>query len=552
MMKRMVQRSLPFLVLAGLMSCKGDPTGDLRNGFDHALASPGTLFVTEGTTGFVIVTAVDEQGNSVVGRFSDPAAVGTGITVVLDDTYLPVYDSKGNLVPQKERTSVRYAVHADANTANSSFQLTVSGQTITVPVRIIPAIVNVVTASALAPVPGDTITLTAPAPYKFTPTSVATAGSATLFKVSLSADSTVLRVVPVAGISVPISISNTILTYAPDAATLTVLTSAPVVTVANRLALNKTTFAIGDTVIATAPLGYRFIGGGADTISIGGAPFFKIGISTDSTKMRLLIGPNANDQVKVTGLRVRGLTTGFGPFTLSSDSVLSPVVTNFPATFSAAAPAIQDTITVTAGAGFKFLPTAQFATSGLNAFVVSRAADSSSVRVVPIPGTTSGPVTVSGVVASTLTNVSLTLPTTASLTIPAAYAAGAIATAPTINIPATGATSTYIDNGSAAAASACDNIGFHCRFYKIVLAAPRTFRVTLNWGNTADIGGYFINAVGDDQFGDFACDAKGAGAAGQPETCSQTLGAGTWYLALADFTSASPQNTSWRITLLGQ
>src|SRR5262249_38582517 len=149
------------------------------------------------------------------------------------------------------------------------------------------------------------------------------------------------------------------------------------------------------------------------------------------------------------------------------------------------------------------------------------------------------PVTVTGVVLATLRNVSLVLPSSTSLTVPAAYAAGAIATAPTINIPATGATTMYLDNGATAAAAACGNTGNHCRFYKIVLAAPRTFRVTLNWGNTADIGGYFIDAAGVDQFGDFACDNFGSGAAGQPEQCSETLPAGTWYLALADFTAAA-------------
>ncbi len=223
------------------------------------------------------------------------------------------------------------------------------------------------------------------------------------------------------------------------------------------------------------------------------------------------------------------------------------------ATVSNATPANQDTVIITLSPDFKFTPTGGVTLNGIPGAIIDRAADSSSVTFVVLGGAAVAPGThpvVTGVVLTYLGSP-LSLPATATMDVPVGFVgAVAIATAPTIVIPPTGENSTYFDVGATAAAAECGNVGAHCRFYKIVLAAPRTFTVTLNWGNTADFGGYFIDAAGNDQFGDFACDAHGSGATAQPETCTETLPAGTWYLALADFTAAA-QNTTYRTFLEG-
>ncbi len=533
MIRHMVQRSLSFVVLAGLMSCSGDPTGDLRGGFDHLQVDPGAIFVNEGTTKFVVITAVDKQGNSVVVNFGDPASVGAGITVAKDLTYQPVYDDKGNLVPPKNVVSTRYAVTANVNTGVSSFQVTAGGETVTVPVRIVPTNLAVGTLSNAAPLVGDTITMTVPAPYKLTPASVATVGTVALQKVSISADSTTIRAVVPGGLNGPVSVSNTILAYAPTAVTLAALSSVNLVTPSNLLTISKTNAAIGDTIVITAPTGYRFISG-SDTASFGGAPFARLGVSTDSTQLRVLIGPNANSSARVGGMRIKGAPT-FGPFALfSPDTVKTPVVTNFPATLSTATPSVNDTVVLTAPANMRFRPTATIAQGAFAPLILSRSADSTQIRFAPARAG-GGPLTVTGVVFTTLTSVSLTLPTVASLTPPPARTGtDAIATAPTIALPAVGQSITVLDGGAFIGDNSVSG-GVGNKFYKITVPASTSVTVNMQWSNTADIDILFGLADGSNFRNCFA-GATGA----NPEQATCTLPTGDTILFANLFAGAAP------------
>jgi len=460
-MNRVTRGTVVLAAAVAMLSCKGDPTGDLRNGIDHLIALPGAIFIGPDSTKTVLVEAVDKQGNRLAANFA-LGSVGAGITVVPDDSFNLVYNTNGQLVPPKNWTRIQYIVTGSSNSNNSSFVVTAGGKSLTIPVRLIPDTASTLTVSATAPALGDTVVATAGANFKFTPASV---------------------------------------------------------------------------------------------VSLAGASVVTLGISADSTQISFIPGPSGNGPVSVTSMVV-SYATVLGGYTANSGAttVTTPPVLDFPATFSTATPSsfpTQDTVTITAGAGFKFLPTATVSIGGTAGFIISRAPDSSSIKFIPISGSTSGPATVNGVVLSFLTAVSLNIPTQSSITV-AASGATTLAGAPTINIPATGVTSFYVDGGLFATAAQCGNIGNHCRFYKIVLGAPRTFNVSLTWGNTADIGGYFIDAAGNDQFGNFACDNFGSGAGGQPEACSQTLPAGTWYLALADFTAAAQNTTTVRMTLTGQ
>jgi hypothetical protein len=534
------------------IACKGDPTDSLRNGIDQLQADPSALFLRPDSVKTLIVSAADEQGNALGTKFT-VGTVTSGITVAEDDSFGLVFNNAGNLVKPTNPTRVQYIVTATGKVGDNSFVVRAGGKSLTIPVHILPDSVNTPIVSTGITAVGDTAAVTAGTQFRFMATSTVKVGATTAFVAGFSADSATIKFVPAPGSHGVVSVTNTSTVYAPTVPIKTSVTVAPDTLLVP--ALPNVTFApavanAGDTITVTAPGAMRFTSTSAVSIPASGGA--TASVSADSLTYKFIAGPNAAAAISVSGAVISGAPT-LGKFTLTSGAatLTTPALPSFPATLSNAAPAINDTITITAGAGFKFLPNASIST-GANALIISRAPDSSAISFVPAPGTTSGPPVVTGVVLDYLTTVPLTVPASVSLTVPAAIpGANAVATAPTLAIPPTGETSTYADFGAFATAAECGNIGNHCRFYKLVLAAPTTFTASLRWGNTADIGGYFIDAAGNDQFGDFACDAKGSGTGGQPETCSETLPAGTWYLALADFTGAA-QNTSVYITLTGQ
>ncbi|HEY7028376.1 MAG TPA: pre-peptidase C-terminal domain-containing protein [Gemmatimonadales bacterium] len=124
-------------------------------------------------------------------------------------------------------------------------------------------------------------------------------------------------------------------------------------------------------------------------------------------------------------------------------------------------------------------------------------------------------------------------------------ATGALATAPTIPVPASGANEVLYDaaafNGSA---DCTGSEGVPCRFYKIVLAAPTTMDFAASWfddpagvGATTDLGVYMVDAGGND-LGSFGCDSHGND--GVTEVCTVALGAGTYYVTVVTFAAFYP------------
>jgi pre-peptidase len=360
-MKRVTRRSMA-LVLAGVAACKGDPTGDLRNGVDHLVATPSAIFLSPGASTNVLIEAVDEQGNREGTRFS-LGVVSPEINVVIDSGFNQVVDNNGNFVLPDEPTRLRYIVTPEAPVGDASFEVKAGGHSITIPVRLVP------------------------------------------------------------------------------------------------------------------------------------------------------------------------------------DSVA--------ATFSNAAPALGDTVTLTTAAPFVFGPAATVTAGGSDAIMVSHSA--TTLKFVPFPGGAAGPVTVNGVGLTYASTLSLSLPSTASFTVPAGLTGtGSLATAPAFTIPAAGSTKLFIDEGITAAVPQCTNsaLGSPCRVYKITLAAGRSFDMTATWGGEQDMGIYFLNSAGTLTFTPGACDDKGDGAAGQPESCTITLAAGTFYMVAVNFSGDDP--TWLRLDLEGK
>ena len=86
----------------------------------------------------------------------------------------------------------------------------------------------------------------------------------------------------------------------------------------------------------------------------------------------------------------------------------------------------------------------------------------------------------------------------------------------------------------------CGDIGVDCQIYKFTLAADADVNVLANWEGTSDVGIYFLASDGTTAAGDASCDANGNGDTAQPETCVQSLTAGTYFMAVVPFGPVYP------------
>src|SRR6267142_138997 len=85
-MQRLIRCSVLFGVLAAIWACSGDPTNNSGKP-TLIVADPTVLFVTQGDSQGVVVTVVDEDGQSVAATFD--ATQGAGISVTRDLNFLP-------------------------------------------------------------------------------------------------------------------------------------------------------------------------------------------------------------------------------------------------------------------------------------------------------------------------------------------------------------------------------------------------------------------------------------------------------------------------------
>lgn len=558
-MNRVTRGTVVLAAALAALSCKGDPTDSLRNGVDKLVANPSAIFLRPDSTKGIIVEALDEQGNRLATDFKI-AANPTGATLVEDTAYNIVYDVNGNAKRPSPWTRARYEVTATSQFGSTSFTINAGGKSLVIPVRVLPDTATSVTLSTTTPNVGDTVTATAGAGFLFSSTTTVGVSGANVATLDLSADSTQVTFVVGPGASGVPSFTNLVVAYATSIGGYAANGSAALTTpAAANLTANLTNAAAGDTIVVTAPAPYKFTP--SSTPSVGSAGLALVGVSTDSTTLSFLIGPSAGDTISVDNLVVSGVPTA-GTYTLTTATTLTtPAVPNFPATYSSAAPALNDTITMTVGSGFRLLPTAVVTINGRPATIISRAPDSLSLTMVPVPGTGAGAPTVNGIVLSFLTGVSLNIPANANVTAPAGLAGtDAFATAPTIPLPGAGQTVIFHDAGSFANVAECTgDLGGPCRVYKVVVPTARTYALTLSWQGTTDLGIYTYDNTQSLDTGLWVCDAKGAGSAGQPETgggCTASMTAGTYYIVVDSFSPfyGAPNNvdpTDIRLTIVG-
>jgi hypothetical protein len=239
---------------------------------------------------------------------------------------------------------------------------------------------------------------------------------------------------------------------------------------------------------------------------------------------------------------VRAATTSSfvsSSFTISAGgkSVVVPVSitpANFPATFSSLTPAFGDTVVLTAPAPLTFSSGSTITIGTVVQPLVSISPDSSTASFIAVPGS-AGNLVVSGLTLPYLAS-SLTLTTVDAINAATVSGTGDFATAPTLATPTTGQTITYVDAGAFAGNPECTGtLGGPCLIYAIDKGAG-DIDVTLTWSNTTDLGVYFYDS-GVNIIGSLGCDSFGAGAAGQPETCTLTGPAGTYYLVVDTFSA---------------
>lgn len=214
-MKRLILCPVVALSVPFLMSCSGDPTDSLRSGVEKLNPNPSQVFLQQGKTTNVDVTATDGQGNQIETAFAI-TNVGPGISVERDPTFRPVYVNDTLLAPPATDAIFRFRVTANQLVA-SNFTITAEGQDVVVPVSVTPdpLLIPQAAVSTSGPNPQDTITLTLPAPYAFQGSASVAFDVGNAVVVGRSPDGSQLKVLALPGSTGAGAISGLFINYLP-------------------------------------------------------------------------------------------------------------------------------------------------------------------------------------------------------------------------------------------------------------------------------------------------------------------------------------------------
>jgi hypothetical protein len=281
-----------------------------------------------------------------------------------------------------------------------------------------------------------------------------------------------------------------------------------------------------------------------------------ITVVEDTTFLQTTIGTHlqTSQRFVVTGsdLVNSSFTVGTGGDTLQIPVTVTPV--EVAAAFSNTAPALNAPITVTAPAGYKFLPNAFVSFGADPAVTLSRAADGTTLTVVPqpaFPDPTEIPptpkfrtATIDSVEAAYIPGAPLVLPTTDSVLVPlldTVAGHNATSTAPVIPTPGQGESSAFFDTGGFTGTDITGDtdpgtVGPTAQYYQFTLPETDTVNVTLNWpaSSVADLDLVLCS--------DASCSAPNFVAAGasHPESGDYILPPGTYYIAAVLFFEDAP------------
>ncbi len=283
-----------------------------------------------------------------------------------------------------------------------------------------------------------------------------------------------------------------------------------------------------------------------------------ITVEEDPTYLATTIGTNLETSQRfiVTGNEL--LNSSFTVET-NGDTLLIPVTVapnDFAPAFSNLAPAQNQELTVTAPAGYTFMPGAFISFGADVGVVTSRSPDGTAFSFVPqplFPDPTEIPptpkfrtATIDSVEAAYIPGVPLTLPTTDSVLIPLLDTVpghNSTSTAPVIPTPVQGGASAFFDTGGFTGTDIVyPQLGFSsngAQYYQFTLTEPLdTVNITLNWpaSSLADLDLILCPEP--------SCDINTANlvaaGASHPESGDYILPAGTYYIVAEFFASAVP------------
>ena len=544
-MKRLLRGSVVLAVAVGILSCSGDPTSDFREP-SGIVATPTVVFIDVGETKPVIVSLQDDQGSQIAADY-EITAVGPGISVV-QDTAFQNTTAEGVVI----NNSVRFQVTASA-IANSSFTLTAGGQTLTIPVRVTPATVNLVISNP-TPALGDTITVTAPLGVLFTDSSEVTfAGGPAGDIVSLSADRATLTLVPGPNTAGVVTVSHTTVSYDESldfTITSTGTVTSPTLIDLTGATLSNPTPVLGEAVTLTLPAGVKVLPDSFlpdETVGVlsdsglvveGAINPRAVSVSADSSTITFIPAPNSDSIITVRGVVAQRLPQ-FPQILQTTIEITTPTVDSLPASVSSTTPAVNVPVVLTATDPlFSFVEPGAVTVGGSAAIVTGQTA--TSLTFLPLPGST-GNVAVGAV---DVVGFGLALPSTAptvttSSTVPSLPGTGAAATAPPLPIPALNGTTGLYDAATFQADIFAPDVD---QVYRVNIATAGDYTFTVGWDNAADVD-VAICGVADCSDADFF-----AATAANPESGTLTLAPGTYYLVADLFAGDAPTYLSFEIS----
>jgi hypothetical protein len=290
---------MAVLVIWVVGSSCGDPTGDLRGGPDRVAADPSALFLDQGETQNVIIRVLDEQGNegasTVTNIMVSPADLAT---VTIDSSFLAGTDTTRNTqIPDPTRTQL---VVTAGSRAAGFIEVTASGLKDTIPVRVLPVATEFdATFSNQVPALAEQVTVTAPAGFTFTDSSVVTfAGVAN--PIITARGGNTLTFLPSPNSSGVATITEVVPSYAPNLSLdfTTVDTIGVTPRIDTLLATYTTTTPpSSQPVTVTAPAGFRFQP--AAVLTVAGVAAIVNSRAADSSSITFQVTPGTIGPVKI-------------------------------------------------------------------------------------------------------------------------------------------------------------------------------------------------------------------------------------------------------------
>jgi hypothetical protein len=295
-----MQRFFRGLMLAAsvgvLWGCGDDPLAEGAGDAANLEALPAALFINAGDSKSTTVALRDAGGGARAAEF-EILAVDNGITVVRDESFLPEFDSDGNLLPPTSANRVRYSITAGPTPGVYSFQIGAGGQTATIPVRVMPVEVTGTLSSAAVSC-NEGITYTVAAPVGFAPSASVATDLGAAVNVSVSGDGRSITFFPEPGSSGTFDVLGATIDFVPGLTLASALESVEEIT---SVAADCDQ---GDAPAdpGTAPLftngfldSYATAGGG-DAIGGGGdTKFYKITVTADGNYDLQMNWPNDAD-----------------------------------------------------------------------------------------------------------------------------------------------------------------------------------------------------------------------------------------------------------------